>query len=254
MRADPPFRSSPGAAEGATLAIEAATPRGSVALVRDGALLAEVLLPAGIQVSASYVPALAELFARAGDVPVARVAVSAGPGSFTGLRVGLAAAKGLCLPSRLPLVPVPTLEALALAAREVPEGAVVCPVLDARKKELYCAAFVFGGGAGELRRLLPDAPLPPSRLLSLLPPEGAVLFLGDGVDACAPLLSEALGPRALLAPPESRYPRAWTVGLLGERIGRGGGDGDSASVLPRYLRRPEAEEAAAAPPLRPPPF
>jgi tRNA threonylcarbamoyladenosine biosynthesis protein TsaB len=268
------FRAAPSAAEGATLAIEAATPRGSVALVRDGRILAEVPLPAGVQVSASYVPALSALFAAAGDVAVARVAVSAGPGSFTGLRVGLSAAKGLCLPLALPLVAVPTLDALALApfldplpgagpGAAVPAGAVICPILDARKKEIYCAAYAAvppGSAAapaapgpspeagaplpGGFRPLLPAAPRSPEAFLALLPGDGPLYFLGDGVDAFAPLLSSTLGARALLAPPPVRHPRAGAVGLLGERLGRSGGEEEASKVLPRYLRRSEAEEHA----------
>ncbi|MBP2685897.1 MAG: tRNA ((37)-N6)-threonylcarbamoyltransferase complex dimerization subunit type 1 TsaB, partial [Deltaproteobacteria bacterium] len=118
------------------LAIESATPRGSVALVRGGAVLAEVPLPPGRQASEAYVPAVDGLFSAVGsaDGKVSCIAVSAGPGAFTGLRVGMSAAKGFCFGWGVPLVPVPTL--LALAHRFPGEGRVVCPVLDARRREV----------------------------------------------------------------------------------------------------------------------
>ncbi|TFG60270.1 MAG: tRNA (adenosine(37)-N6)-threonylcarbamoyltransferase complex dimerization subunit type 1 TsaB, partial [Deltaproteobacteria bacterium] len=115
------------------LAIESSTPCGSVALVSGGKLLGETVLPRENQVSETFLLAIDRLLGGAGGPTiVTHVAVSAGPGSFTGLRVGMAAAKGLCFGWNLPIVPVPTLHALASRFRT--EEALVCPVLDARKK------------------------------------------------------------------------------------------------------------------------
>src|SRR3972149_5731359 len=158
---------------------------------------------------------------RGQDV-VTHVGVSAGPGSFTGLRVGMAAAKGFCFGWGLPIVPVPTLHALA---SRFPSGeALVCPVLDAKKKEVYAGVFRWEGGG--CIRVRPDAAVPPSALPDWFP-EGKVFFCGDGTVPFEALFRARMGARALFPPPGEGLPRASAVGLLAERVGRGGGAGRS---------------------------
>jgi tRNA threonylcarbamoyladenosine biosynthesis protein TsaB len=215
------------------LAVESATPRGSVALVSGGAVLAEVFLLPGSRASGSYLPAVEALFAAAGAGAgdVSAVAVSAGPGAFTGLRVGMAAAKGFCFGWRVPLVPVPTL--LALAHRFPGEGRIVCPVQDARRGEVYAALFRWNGG--ELARLSPDLAIAPDLLPGRIP-DGDVLFCGDGVAPFGERFREALGDRATLVPADEALPRASAVGIVGERIFRDGGAVDPRAAVPSYLR------------------
>ncbi len=215
------------------LAIETATPRGSVALVAGGAVVAEAVLPPGRQASETLLAAVRDV---TGGRPAERVAVSAGPGSFTGLRVGLAAAKGLCFGWGVPLVPVPTLHALAL--RFPGEGTTVCPVLDAKKKQVYAGLFRWEGG--RCVRLSPDMAVAPEALPERLPP-GNVLFCGDGVAPFGPLFRERLGGRALFPPPGEEYPRASSVGLLGELLAAGGAGADCRTAVPAYIRASEAE-------------
>ena len=216
------------------LAIEAATPRGSVALVTaEEEVLREIVLPPGRQVSETFLSAVADLLA--GDTP-RYVAVSAGPGSFTGLRVGMAAAKGLCFGWGIPLVPVPTLHALAM--RSPTGGVTVCPVLDAKKKEVYAALFRREGG--ECVRLTPDLAIAPEELPGRIPP-GPVLFLGDGAVPFGGLFRDRLGDRARFLPGEEGLPGAASVGLLAVRLVREGMAADPRSVVPAYLRRSEAE-------------
>jgi len=226
------------------LAIETATPRGSVALVSGAVVRAETFLPPGPRVSGSYISAVEALFASAGakSGDVSAVAVSAGPGAFTGLRVGMSAAKGFCFGWGVPLVPVPTL--LALAHRFPGEGRTVCPVQDARRGEVYAALFRWSGG--ELARLSPDMAIAPALLPARIP-DGDVLFCGDGVTPFGALLREALGDRATLVPGDEGLPRASAVGIVGERIFRAGGAEDPRSVVPFYLRSPGAEPT----PIRP---
>ncbi len=220
------------------LAIESATPRGSVALVSSGAVLHEIGLPEGLQPSASYLSAVDRLLAHAGASPerIGQVAVSAGPGSFTGLRVGMAAAKGFCFGWGVPIVPVPTLH--ALATRFPREEATICPVLDARKREVYAGFYRWTGGV--CLRTAPDAAIPPERLPALLP-EGTVLFCGDGIHPFRSLIRERLGSRALFPPSGEEFPRAAAVGLLAERLLAEGGAVDPRRVVPAYLRPSEAE-------------
>ncbi len=223
---------------GAILAIETATPRGSVALVSGGAVLAVRRLPAGMQASATILSAVTGILAEAGCLPeeVASVAVSAGPGSFTGLRVGMAAAKGLCFGWGVPIVPVPTLHALASRFRGM--DAAVCPVLDARKKEVYAALFRPDGEG--CARISPDMAVSPEVLSGILP-DGRVFFCGDGVPAYGGLFRERLGDRALFAPEEEGLPDASAVGLLAASLEpRRNGD-TVRTLVPVYVRRSEAE-------------
>lgn len=220
------------------LAIESATPCGSVALVSGGRVLGETVLPREKQVSGTFLAAIDRLFEESGrgTSGVTHVAVSAGPGSFTGLRVGMAAAKGFCFGWGLPIVPVPTLHALAsrFPAKEV----AVCPVLDAKKKEVYAGVFRWQGG--ECLRAAPDAAVPPDVLPGWFP-EGKVFFCGDGTIPYGELFRARLGERALFPPPGEGLPRASAVGFLAERMVRRGETGEARTVVPAYLRFSEAE-------------
>ncbi len=215
------------------LALETATPRGSVALVSGGTVLAEEFLPPGPRASGSYIAAVETLFAAAGAATgeVRAVAVSAGPGAFTGLRVGMSAGKGYCFGWGVPLVPVPTL--LALAHRFPGEGRIVCPVQDARRGEVYAALFRWN--ADEPVRLSPDMAVTPALLPGRIP-DGDVLFCGDGVATFGGLFREAMGDRATLVSGDEALPRASAVGIVGEKIVRDGGAQDPRTVVPVYLR------------------
>jgi tRNA threonylcarbamoyladenosine biosynthesis protein TsaB len=220
------------------LAIETATPHGSVALVEGGAVAAETVLAAGRPASETVLSAVSALFAfrGAGPTGISCVAVSAGPGSFTGLRVGMAAAKGYCFGWNLPMILVPTLE--ALASRFPDEERVLCPVLDARKKEVYAA--LFRREAGVLTRLSPDLALPPGGLLDRLP-GGEIVFCGDGLKTYGAMFLERLGSRATFIEGPAGLPAAGAVGILGERAFLEGTAEDPGSAVPAYIRPSEAE-------------
>ena len=194
------------------LAIESATPFGSVALVDRGAIVREALLPAGMQASATCLSAISGLFHPGGPSPrfVTCLAVSAGPGSFTGLRVGMAAAKGLCYGWGIPLVRVPTLA--ALASRFPAEGRTICPVLDARKKEVYAAFFRWEGGT--LSRRSPDLAMPPGSLPDRVP-EGEILFCGDAVGPFGAMFRERRQHQRLLLRPPGACSRVGCRGRCG---------------------------------------
>jgi tRNA threonylcarbamoyladenosine biosynthesis protein TsaB len=222
------------------LAIETATPHGSVALVSGGSVLSEISLPGDRQASATVLSALRDLLRGSGCGPaeITHVAVSAGPGSFTGLRVGMAAAKGLCFAWGVPIVPVPTLHALAM--RFPVEGVTICTVLDARKQEVYAAMFRREGE--ECERLSPDAAIAPDALPGMLP-EGRVFFCGDGAAPFGALFRDRLGDRAVFAPEGEGLPSASTVGLFAARPVFRGIATDIRSLVPSYLRRSEAERS-----------
>jgi tRNA threonylcarbamoyladenosine biosynthesis protein TsaB len=162
------------------------------------------------------------------------VAVSIGPGSFTGLRIGLGLAKGLCYARSLPLVAVPTLEALAHVAA-APPATIVCAALDARRKECWAALFRVRDD-GELERLADDYTVAPEALAANLPP-GAVV-VGDAGAAHADVFT-ARGARVL--PAEASAPSGGVVARLGARRFARGESADPGTLEPTYVRPPEAQ-------------
>jgi tRNA threonylcarbamoyladenosine biosynthesis protein TsaB len=159
-------------------------------------------------------------------------AVSIGPGSFTGLRVGLATVKGLAFGSEQLVAPVSTLAALACAAprRDLP----VVPLLDARRGEVYAAAFDL---AGDLPRpTLEEGVYTPAELVARLP--ARCVLVGEGVALCGDEIRAGLGEGALAVPGE---PAARHVGVLGARMLARGEGVKAGETVPRDLRRAEAE-------------
>jgi tRNA threonylcarbamoyladenosine biosynthesis protein TsaB len=171
---------------------------------------------------------------RASDVQA--VAVSRGPGSFTGLRIGVATALAWARALRIPLAAVSTLEALAegLEAR-----GLVCPVLDARRGEVAGALFE---RSGTTERLLDDLVAPVETLIAALPADRPILFAGDAVGRHASALRAH--PHASFAPPERWSPRAAVAGALAWRRLRRGERDDLYHLAPVYAR---GAAAAAGP-------
>ena len=222
------------------LAIETATIVQSVALVEDDRLLAGLSYEAQGNRGGMLLPTVDRVLQKAGVAArdLDAVAVSVGPGSFTGLRVGLATAKGLALGSGARLVGVPTLE--ALAEGYAPATVTVCALLDAYRGEVYMAVFRRQGNA--LERVSPDAVLAPDAVASALAEIGGPLHLiGNGAARYRAQLEAALGGRACMTDEGLRaVPSAAVVARLGLRRLAGGSKPD-AEVALLYLRRAEAE-------------
>jgi tRNA threonylcarbamoyladenosine biosynthesis protein TsaB len=162
------------------------------------------------------------------------VAVSIGPGSFTGLRIGLSFAKGLAYAGAIPLVGVPTLEALAHVAQVAP-GTPICAALDARKQE--CWAALFRRTADGVERLGPDQAIAPAALAASLP--SATVVVGDA----GGVYGDVLGRVATVLPFATCHPRGVVVARLGAaRLAAGEGD-DPGTLEPTYVRPSEAELA-----------
>ena len=220
------------------LALESSGAEPSAALFRGAELLGERRARPGRPGSEMLLPAVDALLRRAGVGASAldAFAVGVGPGSFTGLRVGIATLKGLAFGSRAPVAAVGTLAALALRA---PRSAdLLVAVLDARRGEVYAASFLRDGHALEPAGL-PEGLYTPEDLVSRLPPR--CLLVGDGVAVCGERLSGALGPGVRCVPPPRGRPRAREVGTLGLAMLRRGEGIDAADLVPCYLRRAEAE-------------
>jgi len=160
------------------------------------------------------------------------VAVSIGPGSFTGLRIGLALAKGLAYAGGVPLVPVPTLEALAWAAGGEP-GASVCAAIDARKGEIYAARFAIATDGAPLRQT-PDRAWDAHELAASLP--AGTIVVGDADAEYGALFGSGLRVRASAEHP----PRGGIVARLGAALLAGGHRWPIETLEPAYLRPADA--------------
>lgn len=229
------------------LAIETSGGRGSVALLLPGGELTERFLEGRTGHGKGLVPAMKELVLEAGLSPgdVRVVAVSAGPGSYTGVRIGVTAAKTLAWTLRAKPVAVSSLEALAAGAAEsAPRGTRrLVPAVDARRGQVYAAFFGLGGTGTRkgtcrvpIHREGPDQVLRPERLASLLRPGDHVF--GTAVGSFA----EELGGRdGVTTSAEPDSPTASHVALLGRELAARGGTPSPHDLAPVYLRRSEAE-------------
>jgi tRNA threonylcarbamoyladenosine biosynthesis protein TsaB len=221
------------------LGIDTSTNCGSLGIIDDDAVVAEYALLRDETHSTRLVPAIQDLLkgARLDLDEIEGMAVSLGPGSFTGLRVGLSAVKGLALAAERPVVGVPTLDALASNVPFTPY--LICPLVDARKGEVYTALYKDGEG-GQVEQLTPYQVVAPLDLLEKIPLQETI-FLGDGVEAYGELIKERFGAKALFAPPHLRFLRGSTVAEIGlQRFKRGEQD-DISSLVPIYVRPSDAE-------------
>jgi tRNA threonylcarbamoyladenosine biosynthesis protein TsaB len=225
------------------LAVETATSAVSVALLRGEALLDEWTSEDARAPSERLLPGIDALLARAGARldAIGGFAVSVGPGSFTGLRVGIATVKGLAFASGRPVAAVPTLAALALGGRD--GGAPVAVLLDARRGEMYAAVYGADGAA-----LAAETVAKPAALAERLA-AGTRIVVGEGAEAAAAELAALRGKGVVVLPRPIGLARAAAVGVLGARMLARGEGGEAARVAPRYVRRAEAEARRTGQPL-----
>ena len=222
------------------LAIETATPVCGVALVKAGRVLAEINIQTGNTHSERLMPQVERLFSLAGAAPaeVAALAVSIGPGSFTGLRIGLTTAKTLAYAWGKQIVGVPTLEALAYGC-PCADG-LVSAMLDAQKGRVYQATYRWQAGA--LQEVWPvrivAAEQAFAELLNLVEP---VMVVGESVREYGELIAATQG-KVVAAPEQSLMPRAAAVGVLGFARWQKGLAMPPMELNPLYIRRAEAEE------------
>ena len=162
-------------------------------------------------------------------------AVGIGPGSFTGIRIGVATIKSVCYALDKPIVGVSTLEAIAYNLRSTP--GVLCPLLDARRREIYGA--IFHGGT-EWQRMSEDLCLPIDAFLDRLntdvPANGTLNFVGDGLLTYGDAVRERLGVRAHFADPIFNVPRGATIAHLGAQRLRDGESDSYWTLVPNYVR------------------
>ena len=219
------------------LALDTSTSRGSLALVASDRLLAEYTLESPASYLNRLLVGIDHLMQETGKTiqDVNLIVVSQGPGNFTGLRLGLATAKGLALAIGSPIIAVNTLD--ALAANFPYASLPVCSVFDAKKHEIYAAFYHCQATAGQL---VGDYLLLPPEALSarILEP---TLIVGPGLERYASLFQELLGELAVLPPPEFRHIRAGVLARLGMQQFAAGRIPDLDKLTPFYLRSADAE-------------
>ena len=221
------------------LAFETSAKAGSVAILDKGILLAENYCNTGLTHSQTLMVMAEDALKSCGLTPadVEAVAVAAGPGSFTGVRIGVAAAKGFAWGADLPCCGVSTLEAMATGLG-VFDGYVL-PVMDARRSQVYNAVFLAENG--KLSRITEDRAIALSDLAEELKNlEKPIFLVGDGANLCYNTLKDTVP--SLVLPPEHRmHQRAAGVALVAEEMLRRGEHCDGAALTPNYLRLSQAE-------------
>jgi tRNA threonylcarbamoyladenosine biosynthesis protein TsaB len=167
---------------------------------------------------------------------IGAIAVSLGPGSFTGLRIALGTVKGLTMALDKKMIGISTLAALA---RQMPRiSQQIRPILDARKKEVYTALYKYTDN-GLLQQLCKPQVLSPEALISLI--EEPTFFIGDGISVYKTIIADNLGSLAQFAPPEIYFPRAASVGMLALDKFLQSDFLDPAKAAPMYVRASDAE-------------
>lgn len=220
-------------------AIESGSSAAGAAIMRDGELISEVYANTGLTHSQTLMPICDETFKRAGLNPsdIDYFAAAVGPGSFTGLRIGLGTAKGMAFAVGKSCIAVPSLEALAYGA---PNRDVVVPVLDARRKRVYCAEF---NTTGEVKRVRDDAVEEISDLADLLCGKH-VYFIGDAARVCYNTLKDKLDCTS--APEYSAMPHASWVAAAATVRADAGLICTAAELTASYLQLPQAERELLA--------
>lgn len=224
------------------LSIDTSGPVAGCCVMKGERIAQLIAMDTGLTHSETIMPAIDRALTAAGLSPrdIDLIAVVAGPGSFTGVRIGVCAAKGFAHAWGKPCAPVHALEALSMNLAGF-EG-LVCPILDARRGQVYGAAFDIKSGAPV--RVLDDDALPLEDFVAALPDSVRCAFVGDGVPLHAEKIKGLLGARAFIPPANLLSLRADAVAVLAAQ--RPAHWVEARALLPVYLRRPQAERERLA--------
>ena len=222
------------------LGIDTSTKFCNLGLIEDEDILIEYTIN-GLKKkhSSILVPAIKDLL-KTIDLKMEEIngiAVSIGPGSFTGLRIGLGVAKGLSYTCSLPLLGIPTLDAMAFPLKEIPY--LICPVLESKKDEIY--DVVFRGGDSLYRVMDYKCEDIQSLLARLSLLKERIIFLGDGIKKYRDIIKEKLGKDALFIDSQINLAMATSVAFLGLNKLKKGEEDVIFTITPFYLRKSEAE-------------
>ena len=217
------------------LAIDASGVAGSVAYIKNGKLAGEYYFCDKLTHSQTIMPMLEHMksLIQIDLDEVEAVAVTAGPGSFTGLRIGVTA-----LALEVPIVGVPTLDVIAGGIYFTDH--LICPIMDARRNQVYTAVYRYD--KQNLMRLTEYMAVDINQHLQTLKAyKNKVLFMGDGVGVYKEAIEEALGEEALFAPNFCNLQHASVLGIMAEKLYAEGKGEDPSTFVPMYLRKSQAE-------------
>ena len=219
------------------LGVDTSTPIGSVALIDGDNLVAEHTLDIVQAHSSRLMPAIDSVL-KWGNITVDDLdgcAVGIGPGSFTGIRIGVATIKSICYAVDKPIIGVSTLEAIAYNLRW--SNSIICPLLDARRSEIYGAIFK---GNTKWQRLSEDLCLPIDAFLERIKadtiPDYTINFVGDGLETYGDVVRENLGERVHFADAIFNVPRGATIAHLGQELLKNGDTDSYWTLVPNYVR------------------
>ena len=222
------------------LTIDASGVAGSVAYMQDGKISGEYYICDKLTHSQTIMPMLEDMrdLLQIDLEKVDAIAVTAGPGSFTGLRIGVTAAKTLAMALEVPIIGVPTLD--VIAGSMVFTNHLICPLMDARRNQVYTA--VYKNEANHLERLTDYLAIDlDEHLENLKQQEGKIIFMGDGAPLHKAHIIEVLGDRALFAPSFANMQHASVLADLAMKLYEEGKAEDPATFVPMYLRKSQAE-------------
>lgn len=226
------------------LAIETSSLVASAAVLEDDIVIAEYSVNHKKTHSQTLLPMIDEIFKRV-EMDVSEmdaIAVAKGPGSFTGLRIGSATAKGLAQALNIPIVPVPTMAAMAY--RFYGNENLICPMMDARRHQVYTGLYTFKDG--ELVTVLEQCPMDVKELAEICNRKGKpIIVTGDGIPSYRKDLEESLTVSYLFAPANCSRQSAAAVGALGYVLYRQGIIESAEEHVPDYLRVSQAERERA---------
>lgn len=222
------------------LAIDGSGLVASIAILSDGVLIGEYTTNYKKTHSQTLLPMLDEVVKMI-DVDlktIDAIAVAAGPGSFTGLRIGSATAKGLGLALKKPIVSISTIEGLAYNLFHT--NGLICPIMDARRNQVYTGIYCFVGN--EMKEIVSPCAISIDELIEKLKElNEEVTFIGDGIPVFRDKLNEALQEKCFYAPAHLARQRAGAIASLGEKYFQQGKIEDAAEHKPDYLRLSQAE-------------
>lgn len=222
------------------LSLECSAKSASCAITENGKVKGSDFTIAGLTHSQTLLPMVSALLSKTKTSikDIDAFAVSAGPGSFTGVRIGISALKGMALPYNTPCIPVSTLSAIAENFRS--ENALICAVMDARCNQVYSALFRVKNG--KITRLCPDRAIKSEELAQELMKSRVrcpIIIAGDGAEVFFPYIANK--KNAVLAEASMRYQNGVGVAIAAEESYKKGEFKDAIQILPIYLRLPQAE-------------
>jgi tRNA threonylcarbamoyladenosine biosynthesis protein TsaB len=225
------------------LAIETTGPLASVAILYDHNIIKESINHTHYSHLEEIVPMIKAILWEKGlkKDDITAIAVSRGPGSFTGIRIGMATAKALAQVWGKPIIEVPTLKSFAYGEKET-NGFIICPIFDARRSQIYAAAYKREGDI--VQTLIEEGAYEIEYFLNLLKEKNQakekIIFYGDGIEVYEEQINQYKGNFAF-ASDENRFQRASKVVLLGAELFHQGIVTDAFRAKPEYLRKSEAE-------------